>query len=88
MYVGDVGRVWTWGSAGACDYPTIYLLGVCGMAGESESELCRGVMCAICYPFDMRPKHRFQFMDSTQRYQYIQSTYMCIHCTYMYSFVG
>ena len=41
---------------------------------EWESNLCRGVMRARCYPFDM-PKHRFHGMNPKV---------MFIHCTNMY----
>ena len=48
---------------------------------EWESELCRGVMRARCYPFDM-PKHRFHGMNP--KVKYINAIYMYIHVTYMY----
>ena len=51
---------------------------------EWESELCRGVMSARCYPFDM-PKHRFHGMNP--KVQYIQNTNMYIHVIYMYMLV-
>jgi hypothetical protein len=51
---------------------------------EWESELCRGVMCARYYPFDM-PKHRFHGMNP--KVQFIQNTNMYIHGIYMYMLV-
>jgi len=51
---------------------------------ELESELCRGVMRARCYPFDM-PKHRFHGMNP--KVQFIQNTNMYIHVIYMYMLV-
>ena len=47
---------------------------------EWESDLCRGVMCARCYPFDM-PKHRFHGMNPMV--MYIHYTNMYIPCIYM-----
>ncbi len=48
---------------------------------EWESELCKGVMRARCYPFDM-PKHSFHGMNP--KVQYIHDTNMYIHAIYMY----
>ena len=47
---------------------------------EWESELCRGVMRARCYPFDM-PKHRFHGMNP--KVKYIDVIYMYMHITYI-----
>ena len=47
---------------------------------EWESELCRGVMRARCYPFDM-PKHRFHGMNP--KVLYINYTNMYIHAIYI-----
>jgi hypothetical protein len=54
---------------------------------EWESELCRGVMRARCYPFDM-PKHRFHGMNPKVQYihntnMYILAIYLCVTCIYM-----
>ncbi len=46
---------------------------------EWESDLCRGVMRAGCYPFDM-PKHRFHGMNP--KVLYIQFANMNIHDIY------
>ncbi len=46
---------------------------------EWESDLCRGVMCARCYPFDM-PKHKFHVMNP--KVMYIHS--ILLHCTHIY----
>ena len=43
---------------------------------DCESDLCRGVMRARCYPFDM-PKHSFHGMNP--KVLYIQFTNMYIH---------
>ena len=48
---------------------------------EWESDLCRGVMRARCYPFDM-PKHRFHGMNP--KVLYIHCSNMYIHGTYMH----
>ena len=45
-----------------------------------ESDLCRGVMRARCYPFDM-PKHRFHGFNPQVLVHYKD---MYIHVTYMY----
>ena len=47
---------------------------------EWESDLCRGVMRARCYPFDM-PKHRFHGMNP--KVLYIHYINMYIPCIYM-----
>ena len=50
---------------------------------EWESELCRGVMRARCYPFDM-PKRRFHGMNP--KVKYINGIYMYINATnYVYA---
>jgi hypothetical protein len=48
---------------------------------EWESELCRGVMRARCYPFDI-PKQRFHGMNP--KVLYIHCTNMYIHVIYIY----
>ena len=47
---------------------------------EWESELCRGVMRARCYPFDV-PKHRFHGMNP--KVMYINYTNMYIRAIYI-----
>ncbi len=49
---------------------------------EWESELCRGVMCARCYPFDM-PKHSFHGMNLMVKYKYVRTCHIHVHtCTH------
>jgi hypothetical protein len=48
---------------------------------EWESELCRGVMSARCYPYDM-PKHSFHRMNP--KVKYIHYTNMHIHVIFKY----
>jgi hypothetical protein len=48
---------------------------------EWESDLCRGVMRARCYPFNL-PKHRFHGMNP--KVLYIHYSNMYIHSTYIY----
>ena len=55
---------------------------------EWESDLCRGVMLARCYPFDM-PKHSFHGMNPKVLYilcsdMYIHGIYIKIHVHDMY----
>ncbi len=51
-----------------------------------ESELCRGVMRARCYPFDM-PKHRFHHDGMNPKVLYINCTNKYIHVRYIYKHV-
>jgi hypothetical protein len=53
---------------------------------EWESELCRGVVCARCYLFDM-PKHSFHGMNPKVKYKHVHTCYIHVYtCThYVYT---